>query len=294
MATVQIAPTQQDVTGRVRQFYEELPFNRYARPADAAALIRKGSAIRSTYPGLDALLRQPTNRRVLEIGCGTGWFANTAALHYGATVHSIDLCAATIAAARGVTEALGTGARVSYQQCDLFTLPEAVLETASPFPVVNTLGVLHHTHDCHAALLKVLGCVAERGFVHVGLYHRYGRKPFLDLFRNKTEDEGLAIYRGLCHPAMTDETLIRSWFRDQALHPHETQHTAAEVYGWLDAAGFDCIATSLNRYQPVEDWSRVFDEETQLEALSHRRNVVEHQYYPGFFTLLARRRGGHS
>jgi 2-polyprenyl-3-methyl-5-hydroxy-6-metoxy-1,4-benzoquinol methylase len=292
MATVQIDPAQQDVTGRVRQFYEELPFNRYERPVDAATLVRKGNAIRSTYPGLDALLRQRANRRVLEIGCGTGWFANTAAFHYGATVHAVDLCAATIDAARGVTAALGTGSRVTYQQLDLFTLPEAALDVAGPFPDVNTLGVLHHTHDCHAALRKTLGCVAEGGFVHVGLYHRYGREPFLNLFRNTTEDEGLAIYRDLCHSAMTDETLIRSWFRDQALHPHETQHTAAELYEWLTSAGFECLGTSITRYQPVDDWAEIFAKERTLADVSYQKNVVERSYYPGFFTMLARRRNG--
>jgi 2-polyprenyl-3-methyl-5-hydroxy-6-metoxy-1,4-benzoquinol methylase len=291
MATLQVAPTREDVTGRVRQFYEELPFNRYERPSDAAALIRKGNAIRSTYPGLDALLRQRANRRVLEIGCGTGWFANTAAFHYGASVHAIDLCAATIEAARGVTDALGTSSRVTYRQTDLFTLPDQAVDAAGTFPVVNTLGVLHHTHDCHAALLKTLGCVADSGFVHVGLYHLYGRAPFLNLFRNRSEDEGFAIYRGLCPSSMTDETLIRSWFRDQALHPHETQHTAEEVHGWLADAGFECIGTSINRYEPVPDWSAIFEQERDLEALSHQRNVVERRYYPGFFTLLARRRG---
>jgi 2-polyprenyl-3-methyl-5-hydroxy-6-metoxy-1,4-benzoquinol methylase len=289
MTSVQVARTRDDVTDRVRQFYEELPFNRYERPADAAALIRKGNAIRSTYPGLDALLRQRANRRVLEIGCGTGWFANTAAFHYGASVHAIDLCAATIEAAKGVTSALGTDTRVTYQQLDLFTLPDAALDVFGPFPVVNTLGVLHHTHDCHAALLKTLDCVADGGFVHVGLYHRYGREPFLALFRGVPEDEGFAIYRELCPSAMTDETLIRSWFRDQALHPHETQHTAEELYGWLTAAGFECLGTSINRYQPVASWREIFAMEKRFAELSYQRNVVERTYYPGFFTMLARR-----
>jgi 2-polyprenyl-3-methyl-5-hydroxy-6-metoxy-1,4-benzoquinol methylase len=51
-----------------------------------------------------------------------------------------------------------------------------------PFTVVNSLGVLHHTPDCHAAIRQVLKWVAPGGYLHLGLYHLYGRKPFLDHF----------------------------------------------------------------------------------------------------------------
>ena len=292
------------ITTAVKDFYEELPFNRYGRAAEAASLIRAGNAIRASYPAVDALLRQPANRSVLEVGCGTGWFANAAAFHYGARVHAIDLCSSTIAAARAISNELGTASRISYEQIDVFDVVPAALDDG-PFRIVNTLGVLHHTYDCRLALQRVLACVAPAGFVHVGLYHLHGRRPFLDLFagvreqlaataapdrRQQLEDQAFALYRELCSQWMTDETLLRSWFRDQALHPHESQHTAEEVSGWLDAEGFECLATSINRYEPVTDWQAVFDEERRLGAVSYQRNVVDRVYYPGFFTLLARRR----
>jgi hypothetical protein len=153
-------------------------------------------------------------------------------------------------------------------------------------------------------LLNIAGLVEPDGFIHVGLYHRYGRQPFLDLFqpyrvkydtttsesdRQLIEEEAFRVYRTL-HPFTADETLLRSWFRDQVFHPHESQHTLEELYGWLTSVGFQCLSTSINKFQTLDDWSALFEEEKKMYELSYQRNVREKTYFPGFFTVLAQRR----
>ncbi len=303
MAAISAAADAHPVTRAVNGFYEELPFNAYQAPADAARLIQRGNQVKDAYPAAHTFLQQSRFRRVLEIGCGTGWFANSVAHHYGATVDAVDLCTSALAFATDVSAALGVTSRCRYHHADIFKLDASTLPAEARFPLVNSLGVLHHTFDCRGALEAILPRIEPGGFLHLGLYHSYGRRPFLDLFsevrdhlsepptaaREALEQAAFARYKALYPPAVTDETLLRSWFRDQVLHPHETQHSVEEVYGWLTDAGVACVSTSVTGFEPVTDWDAVFAREKTLADVSYRRNVLEQRYYPGFFVIVAQR-----
>ncbi|MBI4596946.1 MAG: class I SAM-dependent methyltransferase [Candidatus Omnitrophica bacterium] len=295
--------TQESVTNTVAQFYRALPFNYEETVEQTCQTITERNQVAEAYPPLHALLQRLRGASILDVGCGAGWFVNTVASHYKARVCGVDLCEPALTRASDVAEALGLAGRVQLACADLFALDPAAVFGQAAFDVINSLGVLHHTHDCRAAAARVLQWVAPGGWVHLGLYHRYGRQPFLDLFeparqalraaasdaqRSAIEEEAFARYRRL-HGAFTSETLLRSWFRDQVLHPHESQHTFEEVHGWLADAGFSCRATSLNRFQPTTDWRAVIEEEQTLSDVSYQRNVKQHQYFPGFFVVLAQR-----
>lgn len=111
--------------------------------------------------------------------------------------------------------------------------------------------------------------------------------------RRAAERAGLEVYREL-NPGVTDEVMLQSWFRDQVLHPHESHHTFEEVYGWLRSWGWTCLATSINRFEPVADWTSLFGAERQMSQLSYALNVQQRRYFPGFFVVLAQRPAGAS
>jgi SAM-dependent methyltransferase len=239
---------------------------------------------------------------VLDVGCGAGWFVNTVAYYYGLNAVGVDLCEPAISRAEAVRDNLNLSARVRYVCADLFQLQNRLLGLAKEFFLVNSIGVLHHTHDCHEALCRVAGLVKANGFVHLGLYHRYGRQPFLELFqpyreayhkatsdkaRHVAEQEAFETYRTLHQ--FTDKTLLRSWFRDQVFHPHESQHTLQDIFGWLTDLGFQCLSTSINGFKTPRDWNALFEAEKEMYELSYQRNVREKTYFPGFFTVLAQR-----
>jgi hypothetical protein len=94
---------------------------------------------------------------------------------------------------------------------------------------------------------------------------------------------------GTAFPGRNDESYLRSWFRDQVHHPHETQHTLEEASGWLDRLGLSLRSTSINRFAPIADRDELFALERGSEELSRRRNLDESRSFPGFFTLLAER-----
>jgi SAM-dependent methyltransferase len=279
------------VTAPVTAFYDELPFN-YGESAESAAkLIRTRNQVAANYPDLHELLRAgPAS--LLDVGCGAGWLSHTCAFRYGAHTLGIDLSATAVARAQAVARELGLEDRAGFRVSDLFRR-----ELTDSFDVVCSLGALHHTADLRGAVEIVSERVATGGSFYLGLYHSYGRAPFLELFEQYRErdltpeefDEAFALYAEL-DSRSTDETLVRSWFRDQVLHPHETQHSLREIAGLLDPLGFEVVSTSINRFEPIVDLDPLFESETAYEERARHALHVERRYVPGFFTVLARRR----
>ena len=268
----------------VLAFYKELPFNFRESTHEQARGIRKHNHI-DAYPILKPLLAR-NGRRVLEVGCGVGWMSNAIAHYYGCTVNAIDFNPVAIERARDISKALGTDVR--FEVADLFTYEP---ETAAD--VAISLGVLHHTNDFLGAVRRMFDrFTAPGGHTLIGLYHAYGRKPFLEHFAamkadGASEEALLDRYRQL-NPSYTNETHLRSWFRDQVLHPHETQHTLAELLPVMAKCGMTLEATSINRFGPIDSIDAVVAQEKSYEGIAEER-LREGKYFPGFFVVLARK-----
>jgi 2-polyprenyl-3-methyl-5-hydroxy-6-metoxy-1,4-benzoquinol methylase len=269
----------------VLAFYRELPFNYRESAAAHAKEIRRTNAIASVYPVLPPLLKKGV--RLLDVGCGAGWFALNAAYHYRCEVTGIDFNDVAVKRARDVAQALKV--RPVLDVADLFRY-----QPDQPFDVVASIGVLHHTDDCHAAVRRLCAdLVRPGGHAFISLYHRFGRRPLLDHFARMrvagaSEDAMLEEYRRLRPHA--DEVYLRSWFRDQVLHPHETQHTLGELLPILQACGLMVVATSINQFMPFGDIAEILALEEGLEQRGAER-LRDGQYYPGVFVFLARRHG---
>lgn len=270
---------------QVLEFYKKLPFNyRDSVGEQAKAIVTRDAA--EAYPPLLPLLKKGAS--VLDVGCGSGWLANMIAHHHKCEVLGLDFNPVAIERARAVAEALGLPAR--FLEADLFAyVPER------PADVVISLGVLHHTDDCREGVRSLCrNMLRPGGHLFVGLYHVYGRKPFLDHFRRlkesgASEQELFRRYRRL-HSGMDDETLLMSWFRDQVLHPKETQHTLREMVEVLEGEGLRLVASSINRFQPFGDTVELFAREADYERLG-REMLDQGRYFPGFFVFLARKQG---
>jgi 2-polyprenyl-3-methyl-5-hydroxy-6-metoxy-1,4-benzoquinol methylase len=267
----------------VLAFYRQLPFNYRQSVHEHAVHIRRANVI-SSYSVLTPLLGKKTS--LLDVGCGAGWFSLNAAYHRRCQTIGIDFNEVAINRARDVAQELGVSA--AFEVADLFLFNNPVR-----YDLVVSLGVLHHTNDCNAALDRLCrNYVKPGGHVFVGLYHKYGRRPFLEHFdrmrqAGASEADMLMRYRQL-HAALTDDTHALSWFRDQVLHPHETQHTLREIVPLLAAAGMSLISTSVNGFAPFDDLEQLYDAEPNLERVANQR-LTDGQYFPGFFVFLARK-----
>ena len=272
----------------VLAFYNTLPFNLRESPERHAASLRAGDSLLDYPPLVTALASRP---RLLDVGCGTGWLANGASLRYRCPAHGIDASPVAIERARSVARLLGVDA--SFEVADLFAF-----RPAERFGLVASMGALHHTGDCPAALARVAeSFVADGGAMFIGLYHAWGRRPILAHFgamkrQRVSEDAQFAEFRRLWRGAGrsdTDELLLRSWFQDQVLHPHETSHTLGEFLPLLDALGFGLVSTSVNRFGPPPARDALPALERQLEQAGQKA-LAEGRFYPGFFVFAARKR----
>ncbi len=275
-----------DTGQKVLSFYKELPFNYYSNAVDTSMELLRQNRLKA-YPVLHKHLQALQGARVLDVGCGAGWFVNSCAYYYEHHVTGLDINPVVLKQARAVARLMPDGGSTDFIQADVFDF-----EPDRAFDVVNSLGVLHHTADCHAAIRRAINWVAPGGYLHLGLYHLFGRRPFLDHFAKlaqagAAEKVLLAEFRRL-NPDITDETHMLSWFRDQVLHPHETQHTFQEIEQLLRSEGLAVEATSINSFRPITANSRLFDIERGLEANSTaalRRGA----YFPGFFVVWAKK-----
>jgi len=281
------APARSSIGERVRAFYEELPFNYHSSVDSAVEHIRQ-NPVPLSYPDLHALLSGGAVSTVLEFGCGAGWLSNALALHYDVKVTAVDFSARALGRAEAVADALGLRERVDFVHSNLFDF-----DAVQPVDLVISLGVLHHTGDAGAAFEHIQQFAGPGAHVYVGLYHLYGRREFLRVFRELFEQGGEPLafrhYRQLDDARQGDPEHMRSWFRDQLLHPHETLHTLREVAQWCLRDRLEVISTSINGFQALVDLAALFELEKDYERRSHQANVIEQRYFPGFFVVMAQR-----
>ncbi len=294
LSDVKVTTNETGANREVLAFYTEMPFDYRGDAAKHAASIRTTNPIDS-YPVLKPLLkpkkslnpfaqRQRTN--VLEVGCGAGWLSNAIAHYYSASVQAIDFNPVAIERAKEISRILGTN--VEFDVADLF-----LYQPETPAEVSISLGVLHHTNDCLGAVRRMFDdFTVPGGHSFIGLYHAYGRKPFLDHFsslqsKGFSEDALLEEYRNL-DSRFKDETHLVSWFRDQVLHPHETQHSLKELLPVMADCGMELKATSINRFQPIDSVEALLAQEIEMEKLARER-LDAGAYFPGFFVILAKK-----
>ena len=277
-----------DVTEQVKAFYEETPFPNYDEFDSVGSLGRKARQ------GIFARLLDeqiPPGARVVECGCGTGQLTNFLSVA-NRTVFGADMCLNSLRLGNGFKQEHGLS-RAHFVQMNLF---RPVFKPGS-FDLVVSNGVLHHTADPFLAFRTISELVKPRGYLLVGLYHRWGRL-ITDFRRGLFRLSGDRLT--FLDPNLRSDGMAgpkrRAWFMDQYRNPHESKHTIGEVLGWLDQTGFDFVK-SIPRsrpFQPVADDERLFDPELPGNALE--RAMVElgmvrsGSREGGFFVVIGRKR----
>lgn len=280
-------PGKEDVTERMKSFYEANPFPNYDDFDSAGTLLDKARR------GLFAKLLDdqiPFGARVIECGCGTGQLTNFLSIA-NRTVIGADLCMNSLRMALDFKQRNGLD-RAHFYQMNLFR-PSFKPES---FDLVISNGVLHHTSDPFEGFRSIARLVRPGGFILIGLYHRYGRLA-TDLRRglfNLSRDRFLFLDRHASDPRVSRDKR-RSWFMDQYKNPHESKHTVGEVVGWLQRTGFEFVNSvpKTMPLSPIDESERLFKPQrlgTVVERLAVNLGmIVTGHREGGFFIVIARK-----
>jgi carbamoyltransferase len=222
-----------DVTERVKAFYEETPFPNYDEHDSVRSLIEKSR--QGLYArALDAAI--PYNTTVLEVGCGTGQLSNFLGIACRRVVGA-DLCLNSLRLGERFRDEQNLD-RVRFLQMNLFCPPFQ----PQMFDVILCNGVLHHTSDPRGGFERLISLLKPGGHIVVGLYNTYGRL-MTDMRRSifrLTRGSGKWIDPYL-RSLPQGKAKQQAWFADQYRHPHESKHTIGEVLKWFKGAGLEFV-----------------------------------------------------
>jgi len=264
----------------VLDFYKILPFNVYGDISTAVNKIKNTDPL-IIYPELKKIFSKFNKIKVIDFGCGGGWLVNSLSYHHGDNIEivGVDFNSIAIEYANKIKSKLNLSS--DFFVSDLFTY-----KNEKKFDLIVSLGALHHTNNCKEAIKYICKFGGKKSYLFLGLYHKYGRKPFLDHFekiKDKSEEIKFNEYKKL--HKQKDKKKLYSWFRDQVLHPYETQHTFEELLPIFNSAGYSIISTSINNFKKINDTKEIISNEKKLDSYAKEKLRIK-EYFPGFFVMI--------
>ena len=239
--------------------------NIYDNPAFFEGYAQLGRSIEgldgaAEWPALRALLPVMDGLRVLDLGCGYGWFCRWARLHGAAQVHGLDVSEKMLARAAAMTEDPAiTYARADMEQPDL---------PAAAFNLVYSSLALHYIARLPALLANVRDALVPGGRLVFSVEHPIFTAPAhpgwsLDADGRKTWPVDGYLVEG---PRTTD------WLAKGVVKQHRTVGTYLAL---LLGLGF--------AISHVEEWGPTDDQIAARPALADERQR------PPFLLIAAKR-----
>jgi 2-polyprenyl-3-methyl-5-hydroxy-6-metoxy-1,4-benzoquinol methylase len=279
--------SKEDVTEKIKMFYEHTPFPNYDEFDNLSSLITKAQK------GLFARLLDeqiPFGARILECGCGTGQLTNFLSVS-NRTVIGTDICRNSLKMAHEFKKNNNLK-RAHFFQMNLFR-PSFKPQS---FDLVISNGVLHHTSDPFLAFKSISNLAKPNGYILIGLYHKYGRlatdlrRVIFNLTKNKL--------KFLDHRVLSRNISLakrNAWFMDQYKNPYESKHTFGEVLHWLDSTKFKFIHSIPKTvpFKQIADSEKLFKPEkcgNLLEQFIVNMGMIFTGHKEGgFFTIIAKK-----
>lgn len=268
----------------VYKFYKELPFNISGNEKLHTEQLKNFNPL-EVYPELKKIISNYKKIKIIDFGCGAGWLVNSLSYHLGnkAEVTGVDFNPIAIKYANGIKNEMRLKSK-------FYTSDIASFSSRNKYDLIISLGVLHHTNDCVKAIKHISLYGKDNSSLFLGLYHKYGRKPFLDYFKkikNNSNDFKFEMYKKM-HKNIKDEKKIYSWFRDQVLHPHETQHTFEELIKVFNSCKYEIVSTSINKFKKIKNFREIIHLEKKLYDYG-KNKINKMEYYPGFFITVGKK-----
>lgn len=210
---------------------------------------RHGLAGAPEWPALRALLPQLRGQRVLDLGCGYGWFSRWAAEQDAASVLGLDVSQKMLAKATAETP----DPRIVYQRADL----ERLQLEPETFDLAYSSLAFHYISDLGALLQTVQGALVRGGQLVFSIEHPIFMAP-----RNPgwiIDSEGRKSWP--LDGYQNEGPRVTHWLADDVIKQHRTLGTLLNL---LIGAGF--------RLDHVNEWG---PSPADLQALPSLVDEVE-------------------
>lgn len=277
-----------DITEKIKNFYEKTPFPNYEDFEDVSTLIQK--AKKSFFA--DLLDQQiPFNSRVLEVGCGTGQLSNFLGIS-NRVIFGTDMCLNSLKLGQNF-KTKNNLKRVGFYQMNLF---KPIFKEES-FDIVICNGVLHHTSNPLLGFKTIAQLVKKDGYIIIGLYNKYGRF-FNDVrsFIFKMSNDFFKFLDYRLRNKDINEIRKLTWFLDQYKNPHESKHAIKEVLEWFNKNGFEFINSipKSEFFAEIGENEKLFKTNSQGNFLDHflvqLKMLFSKNNEGGFFIMIGKKR----
>ncbi len=212
------------------------------------------------WPDLRAMLPPVNGRRILDLGCGFGWFCRWAAGEGAATVVGLDLSERMLATARADTD----DPRISFERADL----ERIELTPDTFDIAYSSLTLHYLADLERLTTQVAHCLVDGGTFVFSVEHPIFTAPSSPRFISDGDGTAWRLDHYLDEGARTTD-----WLAPGVVKHHRT--IAAYIMALL-GSGFEL--TELVEWGPSRD-----------QVADHPEWAIETER-PPFLLVAARRR----
>lgn len=230
--TSQILDTE---TKKVIDFYKITPFPNYKDDDNKQTILYRGNK--------NILAKQfkkfiGFNKKVLEVGCGTGQISNYFAIGTNNEIVAIDPTIESLSLAKKFASKNNVS-NLKFVNSDVF---DDVLSN-DYFDFIWCSGVLHHTKNPYKAFQIICKYLKKNGYILVGLYNKIGRlRTLIRKYLSKVfGSKFLEYFDPTLRNLKLSENEKKSWINDQYFHPIESLHTLDEVLDWFDKNEIDYI-----------------------------------------------------
>jgi 2-polyprenyl-3-methyl-5-hydroxy-6-metoxy-1,4-benzoquinol methylase len=221
-----------EVTKKVVEFYKDKPFPNYNDNDNKITILSKGD--QSYLKNLKKLVGY--NKKILEVGCGTGQYSNYFAIGTNNMIYALDPAYNSIKLAKNFSDKNNIK-NIKYINGSVF---DDIFEKET-FDLVFSSGVLHHTKDTYLGFKKCTELVKKNGYLLVGLYNLYSRFSLNKLLYKIFGEKGV-IFDPILKDKKQSKASMDAWIKDQYDHPVERSHSIEELLSWFKKHNFEPIS----------------------------------------------------
>ncbi len=260
-------PINDSKTKKVTDFYKETPFPNYKDDDTKQSIIEKGNKNLFAQQFKKFI---GYNKKVLEVGCGTGqlsiYFAigtNNEIIAFDPTIESLNL-AKNFSKQNDITN-------IKFVNADIF---DDVL-SKNYFDFIWCNGVLHHTKNPYTAFEITAQSLKNNGYILVGLYNKIGRirtlvrKYISKIFGIKF----LELFDPTLKHLKLSQKEKKSWINDQYFHPIESLHSLDEVLDWFKRNDIEYINSIPScDFELHQNYENIFEKKSKGDIHSRLFN----------------------